>query len=68
MQVSAAGGVDRRLTTPDAANQEVRHGFPEPLPGGTHILFSISVGSTSFDDARIAVLSLATTGGCGFRR
>ena len=60
MRVPAAGGVGARLTTPDPANQEVRHGFPEPLPGGNDILFSISVGSTSFDNARVAILSLAT--------
>jgi Tol biopolymer transport system component len=60
MRVPAAGGSAVTLTTPDAANREIRHGFPEPLPGGNAILFSIAIGSIIFDDARIAVLSLAT--------
>jgi serine/threonine-protein kinase len=60
MRVPAAGGAATKLSTPDPANQEVRHAFPEPLPGGHDILFSISVGSTSFNNARVAVLSLGT--------
>ncbi|MDO8679401.1 MAG: protein kinase [Acidobacteriota bacterium] len=58
-RVPAAGGLATNLTTPDPAKKEVRHAWPEALPGGNDILLTISA-TGSFDDARIAVLSLAT--------
>jgi len=59
-RVPAAGGVAIRLTNPDSESKEVRHGWPEALPSGNHILFTIAPRAGLFDDARIAVLSLAT--------
>jgi len=60
-RISAEGGEPRLLTTPDADRREKTHRFPEPLPGGKKILFTIaSADIDSFDDASIAVLSLDT--------
>jgi hypothetical protein len=59
--VSASGGTPRVLTLPDRVKQEKSHRYPQFLPGGKAVLFNIvSADLTSFDDARIAVLSLDT--------
>ena len=55
LQVSAGGGDPRQLTKVDGIN-DVRHLWPEMLPGNGAVLFVIDRGS-SFD---IAVLSLET--------
>jgi serine/threonine-protein kinase len=57
--VPARGGTPRRLTTPDSSQGELDHLWPEFLPGGREVLFTIWVG-TSLDQSRIAVLSLDT--------
>ena len=56
-RVSASGGEPEVLTTPDIAKGE-RHGWPQILPGGEAVLFSITSGS--FNVGQIAVLSLET--------
>ena len=62
MRISAAGGIPKTLTTPNAKEQEISHRWPQVLPGGKFLLFTIQVGSAfSFDDAWIAVLSLETS-------
>jgi eukaryotic-like serine/threonine-protein kinase len=59
--VPAAGGPVETLTTPDAAQKEKSHRFPQFLPGGKAVLFTIGgLNIASYDDARIAVLSLET--------
>ncbi|MDA2924546.1 hypothetical protein MYX65_07800 [Acidobacteria bacterium AH-259-L09] len=58
-RVSAAGGTPEKLTTPDAEKGEIGHLWPEILPGGEAVLFSIWTG-TNYSEARIAVLSLET--------
>jgi eukaryotic-like serine/threonine-protein kinase len=58
-RVSAAGGTPKPLTVPDRKNGEYGHRWPEILPGGSAVLFTIWTGG-SFDDARIGVLSLET--------
>ena len=58
-RVSAAGGTPKVLTIPDRKKGEVSHRWPEILPGGKAVLITIWTG-TSFDDARIGVLSLET--------
>ncbi len=58
-KVSAAGGKPQVLTTPDPKRGEYWHTLPEFLPGGEAILFTASTG-VSFENARIAVLSLKT--------
>ena len=50
-----AGGV----TTPDTAQGEVGHYWPEIVPGGDAVLFTIAKG-TGAEDMEIAVLDLAT--------
>ena len=57
-QVAAVGGEPEQLTTPDAEQGEVDHRWPEFLPGGAAVLFTIA--ADSIDDSAIAVLSLDT--------
>jgi serine/threonine-protein kinase len=56
VRVPAEGGEPEELTTPDFANGETGHGWPQLLPDGESLLFTIA----SVDGPRIAVLSLRT--------
>ncbi len=58
-EVSAAGGTPKPLTVPDRQMGEISHRWPEILPGGKALLFTLWSGG-SFDDARIVLLSLNT--------
>jgi len=58
-EVSAAGGKPKPLTVPDRKKGEISHRWPEILPDGKTLLFSLWSGG-SFDDARIVSLSLDT--------
>ncbi len=61
LRISSAGGTPQTLTTPNPKEQEISHRWPQILPGGKDVLFTIQVGSAvAYDDARIAVLSLQT--------
>jgi eukaryotic-like serine/threonine-protein kinase len=61
-QVSAAGGPLTVLTRPDHAQGEADHFWPEMLPGGRAVLFTItSLSLTGGPDAtQVAVLDLQT--------
>ncbi len=60
-KVSSAGGAAQKMTEPDLTAGENSHRWPQLLPGGKHLLFTIRTDQiTSFDDAKIAVLSLDT--------
>jgi serine/threonine-protein kinase len=60
-RVPAAGGTPALLLKVDEKNGERFYRQPSFLPGGKAILFTISTAETnSYDDARIAVLSLDT--------
>ena len=60
-RVSADGGAAEVLTLPDRERREHKHRFPEILPGGKAVLFTlVSADITSMDDASIAVVSLET--------
>jgi len=60
-RVRASGGAPEQLTTPDFAQGEKTHRFPFVLPGSQAVLFVVGTKkTTSFDDARIEVLSLPT--------
>ena len=59
LRVSAAGGEAEVLTVPDAAAGEMFHRWPEILPGGEAVLFTISRGGRT-EDRSIALLTLAT--------
>lgn len=57
MRVSDAGGVADELTTPNESRGEMAHVWPQFLPGGREVLFTVR---TSGDEWRLAVLSLAS--------
>ena len=59
-QVSEDGGEPKPLTEPDETKQEAGHRFPQILPDGEHVLFTIKPPSSNFDEATIATLSLKT--------
>jgi serine/threonine-protein kinase len=61
-RVPAAGGDPEPLTVPDTTQNERTHRWPEILPGGGAVLFTIGTEESpdNYDDARIAVLSLAS--------
>jgi serine/threonine-protein kinase len=60
MRVSATGGEPQALTTLDTKKNEEGHTWPQFLPGGAAVLFSIRNGPSFEDGGHIAVLSLAT--------
>ena len=61
MQVPAGGGTPQSLTTPNDKESEVSHRWPQVLPGGKAVLFTIQLTTqTTYDDSRIAILSLKT--------
>ena len=53
----AAGGDPEVLTTPDEAQGEIAHWWPEFLPGGRAVLFTVVKGNRD-QDREIAVLDL----------
>ena len=60
-RVSADGGTPQRLTVPDRGRHEKTHRYAEPLPGGRALLMTVGTADmTTFDDARIEVLTIAT--------
>ena len=59
-RVSAAGGTPKPLTVPDRKKGESSHRWPEILPGGKEVLFTIWAGNFNWDYNRIGVLSLRT--------
>jgi serine/threonine-protein kinase len=61
MRISSTGGTPQTLTTPDPKQQELSHRWPQVLPGNDAVLFTIQLMTqTSYDEARIAVLSMKT--------
>jgi serine/threonine-protein kinase len=61
MRVGENGGAVETLTVPDASKGEVSHRWPDALPDGRHLLFTIKKeGITSFDQGEIALLDLET--------
>ncbi|MBI3049747.1 MAG: serine/threonine-protein kinase [Acidobacteria bacterium] len=59
-RISAAGGEPEVLTRPDARNGELDHVWPEVLPGGEAVLFTIVPTAGGIENAQIAVLDLRT--------
>jgi len=59
-RVSDEGGEPVRLTQPDESKGEAGHRFPQFLPDGEHVLFTIKPPSSNFDEASIAIVSLKT--------
>ena len=58
--VSADGGTPEVLTRPDRAQGEGGHFWPEILPGGHAVLFTITSQSGGLDTAQVAVRDLRT--------
>jgi serine/threonine-protein kinase len=58
-RISASGGKPQVVTTPNAQQGEVGHYWPEILPGGKQVLFTIATAE-NFDEAYIVVQSLET--------
>jgi serine/threonine-protein kinase len=59
-RVSAAGGPLTVLTRPDRAQGEADHFWPEMMPGGRAVLFTITSLTAGLDAAQVAVLDLQT--------
>ena len=60
-RVAATGGEPQALTTLDAKSGETDQVFPEVLPGGKALLFTVrNMQQPSFDEADIALVELAT--------
>jgi protein kinase-like protein/WD40 repeat protein len=57
-RVPAAGGDPVVVTKPDRARGEVDHYWPEFLPGGAAVLFTIMPTSSDVENAQVAVLDL----------
>ncbi|MCI0403389.1 MAG: hypothetical protein L0212_07690, partial [Acidobacteria bacterium] len=62
-RIPAAGGSPPEvLTTPDAGRDELSHCWPEVLPGGKAVLFTVQVEGGGWDKARTAVARLSGGG------
>ena len=59
-RIAAAGGSATVLTRPDRAQGEADHVWPEILPGGRAVLFTITALTGGLDAAQVAVLDLQT--------
>jgi serine/threonine-protein kinase len=59
-RVSAEGGRLIELTRPDPARRERTHRWPQVLPGGHAVLFTVGYEGDSFEDASVEVLALKT--------
>ena len=59
-RVADSGGAPTVLTASDRERGEADHRFPEFLPGGAAVLFTITSITGGLDNAQIAVLDLAT--------
>jgi serine/threonine-protein kinase len=57
-RVSAQGGMVSVVTRPDRARGEANHWWPESLPGGQVILYTVTAATGGLDAASIAVLDL----------
>ena len=59
-RVSAAGGTPQPWTSADRAKKESGHAWPQILPDGDTVIFTIEDASKPFDDARIVAQSIRT--------
>jgi serine/threonine-protein kinase len=59
-RVPAAGGTPEVLTRPDHAQGEADHLWPEIVPGGRAVLFTIPSQTGGLDEAQLAVRDLRT--------
>ena len=59
-RVSSAGGEPTVLTTPDGQRGEIDHLWPQFLPGGRSVLFTITTTTGGIETSQVAVLDLRT--------
>ena len=59
-RIPAAGGAPTVLTRPDVEQGEADHAWPEWLPGGKALLFTIIARNGGLDSAQVAVLDVGT--------
>jgi serine/threonine-protein kinase len=59
-QTAAGGGAVKVLTRPEPARGEAAHVFPEVLPGGRAVIFTVVPTTRVTDATQIAVLDLQT--------
>jgi serine/threonine-protein kinase len=59
-RVSSAGGETKVLTTPNRERGESDHIWPQLLPGGQGVLFTVTATTGGIDSSRVAVLDLRT--------
>jgi serine/threonine-protein kinase len=57
-RISADGGVPTVLTRPDRARGEAGHAWPERLPGGQAVLYTVMATTGGVDASSIAILDL----------
>ena len=62
VRIAAGGGKPEVLTRPDVSRGERTHRWPDALPGGADVLFTIGLASSpsDYDGAEIAVLNVAS--------
>jgi eukaryotic-like serine/threonine-protein kinase len=58
LSVPGSGGDPTTLSTPNPQNGEADHAWPEFLPDGSGVLFTIVPATSSLENARIAVFDL----------
>lgn len=59
-RIPDAGGTPVPLTTLDTSRSESSHRWPEVLPGGQWVLFTVGLEEASYDEGRIEAVSLRT--------
>jgi serine/threonine-protein kinase len=60
LRVDANAGKPVELTRPDVARGEYTHRWPQVLPGGKWVLFTVGSDSASFDEAHLDAVALDT--------
>jgi serine/threonine-protein kinase len=60
LRVGADGGAPRPLTQLDVARGETSHRWPQVLPGGRWVLFTVGIDGAGYDDAQLDAVSLAS--------
>lgn len=59
-RVAGSGGKPVPVTTLDVARGEASHRWPDALPGGRWVLFTVGLQDAPYDEARIEAVSLET--------
>jgi serine/threonine protein kinase/Tol biopolymer transport system component len=60
-RVPSSGGAPQEVTIMDSAQGEISHRFPQPLPDGRTVIFTVKYNNiASFDDAVIAAEDIVT--------